>query len=110
MLGATATKGDPARDGQAGRVLATRACLFPIAHRVDGHADAPGGRDLGQADPAADAAHVSGRILHRLGLVLSDLRRDLLFGSGIDPGPVDLRHQRPLQPVAEDLDHRLVIP
>jgi prevent-host-death family protein len=43
------------------------------------------------ADPAIWLMPLSPR-----GVVLGDLRRDLLLGCGIDPGPVGLRHERPL--------------
>ena len=41
-----------------------RLPCFPVAHGVDGHADAPGERDLRQADLAADATRLRGRIAH----------------------------------------------
>jgi hypothetical protein len=91
-----------------GRSLRRALALFPVPHRVDGHADPPGERNLGQADPAADATCVSGSIAHRLGLVLSDLGGDLLFGSRVDPRPVSTRRDRPLGTVGQNLDDGLV--
>ena len=78
--------------------LAAHACPAPIAHRVNGHADAPGERDLGKPDLAAYMARVGGGIAHRLGIVLSDLSGDLGFSGRIDPGPVNLRRDRPSDP------------
>jgi hypothetical protein len=82
--------------------------LFPVPHRVDGHANPPGERDLGQADPAADATCVSGSITQCLGLVLSNLGGDLLFGGRVDARPVTTRRDRPLGTVGQNLDDGLV--